>query len=251
MTNNTDNRFAVILPTAGKSQRFGGGVDSSQKKPFLQLLGQPVWTYSAFLFAERLDVSELLIVLAADDQSFFETRFAAELERLRKRLRVVLVDGGNERADSVQNAIDKIGDNVNMVAIHDTARPCVTADAVSTVFAAASEHGAALLASPIVGTVKRAVNLSDGSGSLVETTVPRDNLWEAQTPQVFRRELIVEAYSKRATLFGKTLPTDDAQIIEHLGHDVVLVPSDRSNIKITTPSDLRFAEMVIRSRNAY
>ena len=119
----TNNRFAVILPTAGQSRRFGGDFDSSRKKPFLSLAGLPVWTYSAFLFAERSDVLELLIVLATDDRSFFESRFAAELERLRERLRVVLVDGGNERADSVQNAIDTIGDGVNMVAIHDTARP--------------------------------------------------------------------------------------------------------------------------------
>jgi 2-C-methyl-D-erythritol 4-phosphate cytidylyltransferase len=128
--------------------------------------------------------------------------------------------------------------DLDFVAVHDAARPCLAEEWIDRVFAAAETSGAALLALPVTGTLKRV-----GANHQVLATVPRDNLWEAQTPQVFRRQLLMEAYAQR----GKEAATDDAQLVERLGHPVTVVPGSPLNLKITTKEDLRFAAQALKA----
>ena len=149
--------------------------------------------------------------------------------------------GGAERHDSVAEGLRHVRQEAELVAVHDAARPCVTSEMIDAVFAKAADCGAAILASPIVATVKRV-----GPEGLIEQTVPREGLFEAQTPQVFRRDWITEAYQRRAEVSGPI--TDDACLLEALGRKVYVVQSDPTNIKITTRSDLALASAILKSR---
>ncbi len=127
--------------------------------------------------------------------------------------------------------------DIDFVCVHDAARPCISADWIDSVFEKAEKTGAAMLAIPVNGTLKRV------SGDIVTETVSREGLWEAQTPQVFRRELLLEAYSKR----DQFPATDDAQLVERVGHPVTVVKGSPINLKITTKEDLRLAEQALKA----
>ena len=226
-------RFAVILPAAGKSSRFR----DREKKPFVNLDGRAVWLRCAELFITRDDVCQCLIVVAPEDQETFRRRYQANLAFMN----VQIADGGKERFDSVANALAKIKEEAEFIAIHDAARPCVTAEMIDNVFASAAKMGAAMLGVPVTDTVKR----SDDKGRVIETA-PRQGLWLAQTPQVFRRDWLMEAYAKRVQL-GRDI-TDDAQLIEAMGHPVYLIQGSTTNVKITTREDLTLAEAVLKAR---
>ena len=226
-------KFAVILPAAGKSSRFG----DREKKPYATLDGRAVWLRPAELFANRDDVCQTLIVIAPEDQELFERRYRSNI----LFLNIQAVIGGAERFESVANALAKLVPEAEYVAVHDAVRPCLTGELIDAVFNAAADRGAAMLGVPVTDTVKTA-----DSEQKVTGTVPRDGLWLAQTPQVFRRDWLVDAYAKRATLTGPI--TDDAQLIEAAGHAVYLVPGDSTNIKITTQADLLLAEAILKSR---
>jgi 2-C-methyl-D-erythritol 4-phosphate cytidylyltransferase len=155
-----------------------------------------------------------------------------------------VVDGGPERFDSVANALARVPPTVDLVAVHDAVRPLGTATLVDAVFAAAARHGAAMPAVPVADTLKRV----DPATNRISETIPRAGLWQAQTPQVFRRDWLVEAYARRGEL-GAAI-TDDAQLIEAIGHAVVVVPGSPANFKITTKEDLELAEAVLKARQA-
>jgi 2-C-methyl-D-erythritol 4-phosphate cytidylyltransferase len=229
-------QFAVIIPAAGKSTRFGG----MEKKPFTSLCGRSVWLRSAELFWKREDVFRVYVVVAPEDRDDFRTRFG----HLLAFANAEVVNGGAERFDSVANALARIPPDVAFVAVHDAVRPLATSAFIDTVFAAAREHGAVVPAVPVADTLKR---VDPGTNRITET-VPRAGLTQAQTPQVFRRDWLGEAYARR-TEFPGTI-TDDAQLIEALGHAVVVVPGSPSNFKITTKEDLELAEAVLNAREA-
>jgi 2-C-methyl-D-erythritol 4-phosphate cytidylyltransferase len=226
-------RFAVILPAAGKSSRFR----DREKKVFAPLDGRPVWLRAAEVFVNRDDVCQCLIVVAPEDQETFRRRYSANLAFLN----IKIVDGGKERFDSVANALAALAPEAEFVAVHDAARPCLTSKLVDDVFAAAIKTGAALLAMPVSDTLKR----TDARGR-VQATVPRQNLWLAQTPQVFRRDWLTAAYADRARLAPDV--TDDAQLVEAAGHAVHVVTGSATNVKITTKEDLALAQAVLKSR---
>ncbi len=223
--------FAVILAAAGKSSRFK---DKNYKKPFAPLSGRPVWLHSAERFLARDDVKQLLIVISPEDREYFHDKFAANAAILG----IDVVDGGEQRADSIQKALSRVKPDIEFVAIHDAARPCFANEWVSEVFAAAETTEAAILAIPVSGTLKRVA-----ADQTVRETVPREGLWEAQTPQVFSRAILLEAYAKR----GDFQATDDAQLVERIGHPVKIVPGSPINIKITTRDDLRLAEHALNA----
>ena len=125
--------------------------------------------------------------------------------------------------------------------IHDAVRPCVTETWIDAVFAEAGKSGAAILAAPLYGTIKRV-----SGAKVVDETLSREGLYEAQTPQVFTRQLILDAYERIGQLEGPI--TDDAQLVESMGHPVSVVESDISNLKITRPDDVRLAVGLIKSR---
>ncbi|MGL4422605.1 MAG: 2-C-methyl-D-erythritol 4-phosphate cytidylyltransferase [Gemmataceae bacterium] len=223
--------FAVILPAAGRSTRFGG----LQKRPFVRLQGKAIWQRSAELFWNRPDVSKVYIVLSLEDVDDFKTQFGPALLFANAEL----VPGGSERFESVANALSRIPDSVPFVAIHDAVRPLVTPKAIDAVFAAAKSTGAAMLGRAVADTLKRI----DPAANRITETVPRENLWAAQTPQVFRRDWLMAAYANRAAFSGAI--TDDSQLIEAAGHTVRMVPGPATNFKITSQEDFRIAEALL------
>ncbi len=225
------SRFAVILPAAGRGTRFH---DKSYKKAFVPLANKALWLHSAERFLGRSDVVQTILVIAAEDREQFFFKFGANVAILG----IEVVDGGAERADSIQAALGHIKPQAEYICVHDAARPCLADAWIDAVFAAAEKTGAAILAVPVPGTLKKV-----GPDRTIIETVAREGLWEAQTPQVFRRELLFEAYAKRAGFQA----TDDAQLVERIGHPVTVVPGSPINIKITTKEDQRLAEHSLKA----
>jgi 2-C-methyl-D-erythritol 4-phosphate cytidylyltransferase len=223
------SKFAVIMPAAGASRRFR---DQNYKKPFAPLAGRAVWLHSAEKFLNRADVKQLIVVISADDQEEFNRKFGANIAIMG----IEVTKGGKERADSVEYALARVKSDIDLIAVHDAARPCLVDKWIDEVFAAAERDGAAILAVPEPATLKRIAH-----GKIVET-VSREAIWQAQTPQVFHRELLLKAYAARA---GKNV-TDDATLVEQLGHAVTVVEGSPLNLKITTRDDLRLAEQVLK-----
>lgn len=222
-------KFAAIIAAAGKSTRFSL---QKRKKPYVELKGRAIWLRSAELFANREDVVQTIVVVSPDDLDWFKEKFAPNLAFMN----VDIVAGGAERADSVRNGLARIRPDAEFVAVHDAARPLLVAEWIDKVFRAAEASGAAILATPVTSTLKRA-----GTGGTIAETVSRENLWAAQTPQVFRRQLLMDAYAQQ----GNLQPTDEAQLVEQFGHPVMLVEGSPLNFKITTDSDFRLAEVAL------
>jgi len=232
MTKKSDSTapVAAIVPAAGSGQRFG----SARNKLFAMLDGKPIWYHSVCRLRAQSEVGRIVMAVSEADRVAFESEFAALVDELS----IELVGGGKERTDSVQAGLNLLsGDkSVEYVAIHDAARPLVAAVDLAEVFAVAREKKAAILACPVSGTVKR--GMADGDRS---QTVDRRDLWLALTPQVFHVGLLSEAYQKHN---GRPA-TDDAQLVERIGHDVALVPGSADNLKITYPEDLLLAEAIL------
>jgi len=224
-------KFAVILPAAGRSSRFK---DSHYKKPFAPLAGRAVWLHSAERFLNRNDVVQVILIIAPEDREDFLFKFGSNVAILG----IDVAEGGQQRSDSVEAALAKLKPEAELVAIHDAARPCLADAWIDRVFAEAERHDAAILALPVAATLKRV-----GTDGTITETVPRDGLWEAQTPQVFRRSLIEEAYARRDGFQA----TDDAQLVERLGRPVKVVTGSPINLKIATKEDQRLAEHAMKA----
>lgn len=223
--------FSVILAAAGRSSRFK---HDHYKKPFINLNQKAVWLHSAERFLKRDDVKQLIVVISENDREDFTSRFGPNMAVMG----IDVVIGGEERSDSVNNALAKIDPDCDFVAIHDAARPCVSDEDIEAVFDAATRNQAAILATPVTSTLKRS---SDGK-QVLETT-DRTGLWQALTPQVFKRDLLDSAYQN----LGEKRPTDDAQAVEMAGHKVAIVNGSQLNIKITTKSDLALAGACLKA----
>ena len=223
--------FAVILPAAGSSSRFR---DRHYKKPFAPLGDRAVWLHCAEKFMNRDDVKQLIVVIAPDDREDFDLKFGANVAILG----ITVVEGGAQRWQSVKNALAQVKPDVEFVAVHDAARPCLANEWIDQVFQAAQSTGAAILGNPITATLKRV-----SSNGTIDETVSREGVWEAQTPQVFRRDLLIEAYAEQSD----PPATDDAELVERLGHPVAVVPGSPVNLKITTKEDLRLAALAMKA----
>jgi 2-C-methyl-D-erythritol 4-phosphate cytidylyltransferase len=224
--------FAVIFPAAGRSSRFR----DKEKKPFVNLDGRAVWLRSVEQFVARADVVQCLIVINTDDEEMFRRRYGANLAFMN----IQIVHGGAERFESVANALALLRPEVEYIAVHDAVRPCVTDALIGAVFAKAQATGAAIAAVAVAETVKQV----DGQKQIT-ATVPRQGLWLAQTPQAFRRDWLTDAYARRAQL--GTGITDDAQLVEAMGHRVHVVEGEVTNFKITTRADLTLAGAVLKA----
>ena len=222
--------FSVIMPAAGKSSRF---TDKHYKKPFVPLANRAVWLHSAEKFLNRDDVKQLMIVVAEEDLQWFQDKFSANVTILG----VEVIRGGATRTESVAAALNHLRDDIEFVAVHDAARPCLVDAWIEKIFAKAMEVGAAMPAIPVTHTLKRA-SVAEG----VESTVSREGLWQGQTPQVFRRDWIEQAYAQR----GEDSATDDAHLVEKTGHPIAIVLGSNMNIKLTTKEDLRIAEALLK-----
>lgn len=189
------------------------------------------------LFANRDDVKQVLLGISPEDEEIVTVKWGANLTFFG----IKTFFGGSERFDTVIEGLKLIRDDIDLVAIHDACRCCATDQLVEDVIAAAAKTGAAIPACPVVATLKEAKD------NLITRTVDRANLFEAQTPQVFATSLLREAYANLDNL-NRAQVTDDSFLVEALGHEVAIVESDASNLKITKPGDIPIAEAVIRGR---
>jgi len=219
-------KVSVIIAAAGAGRRFGG-----DRNKIFELIGdRAVFLRSVDLFAQRNDVLEILLVASRIDRDRIEADFAGQL----RRLNVSLITGGDTRSQSVRNALAAVSEKASLVCVHDAVRPAATPQSIDAVFAAAERSGAAILASPVSGAVKRA-----SPELTILDDLDRSNLWLAQTPQVFATDILLRAYD-----LGHDAD-DDAELVRATGRLVTIVPGDPRNIKITTADDLNILRAIL------
>lgn len=206
-----------------------GGVN----KQLIDLAGRSVVEHSLKVLLEVPVAGIVLVVPPGEEQKFWD-----QLKHLLKDQNIQIIAGGANRRDSVRQGLLALPAGVEMVIVHDGARPLARRGHIQDAVREAGKWGAATLAVPVKDTVK----LAD-SGGLVKETLPREELWQVQTPQVFKLPLLLEAH-RRAAGDG-FIGTDDAFLVERLGKPVKLVRGDYSNIKITTPEDLIIAKALL------
>ena len=222
--------MAAVVVAAGRGRRLG----RSEPKAFVPVAGRPLVAYSLAALRAVDRVGELVVVLPPGE----EGRLADLASRYRLR---ATVPGGPERWQSVAAGLGALSGESDLVLIHDAARPLATPGLFRAVIERAAEVGAAIAAAALADTLKEV-----GEDLLVRSTLERSRYWRAQTPQVFHRDLILEAYRRAEEL----QPTDDAQLLEALGAPVAIVPSPTANPKVTTPEDLLLVEQLIRDRRS-
>jgi 2-C-methyl-D-erythritol 4-phosphate cytidylyltransferase len=223
-----DPAFAAVLVMAGSGSRLGASVP----KAFVPLAGRPLWRHAAETFAAIPSCRVVALVAPAD-----------LVEDVRRAMpRAVVVPGGARRQDSVRLGLAAVPPGVEIVAIHDAARPFVRAETIVAAVAQAAHTGASLVAAPARDTVKRVID-----GRVVET-LDRSELWLAQTPQCFRLDVIRDAHAVADR--GGWDVTDDCALLERLGRAVAVVRGDARNFKITDQDDLAAAEALVAKRNS-
>lgn len=224
---------AVIL-AGGSGSRVGG----TTTKQMLEICGIPLIVHTLLAFEKSEYIDEIVVVAKEEELESYES-FRSEYN-LSKLTRVVT--GGKTRQQSAKNGFDAISEKADYVAIHDGARAMITSAQIKEVVLSAYAHGAAIAACRATDTIKYA------EGGTIGETLPRENIWLAQTPQVFRDEIYrVAAYTALEEGFGGT---DDASLVEHIGIHVYLVDTGSDNFKVTYKSDLLRAEQMILERRA-
>lgn len=229
-----EDKLIVIVPAAGAGKRLGLGIN----KAFAMLAGVPLLVHCLHMLADTGLVNCAVIVLAKDETAEGQKLLASYQQRYFPNLPFTVTAGGRERQDSVANALATIEEENCFIAVHDGARPFAGREVFARTLAAAKLHGAAIAAVPVKDTIK-VVN----SAGEVTKTPPRGTLQAVQTPQIFSGALLKAAYA-----YLKEHPaavTDDASVVELLGHKVVTALGCYENIKITTPEDLVFAERLL------
>jgi 2-C-methyl-D-erythritol 4-phosphate cytidylyltransferase len=219
----------AVVPAGGTGTRMGGTVP----KQFLELNGKPILYYTLKTLQDCGIISELILVVPEKEYDNACTDWLGKPEIVTK-----VVVGGKKRQDSVYNGFCELSQKTEIVLVHDGVRPFLSHQMIQKSVDAAREYGAAITAIPVNDTIKRV----DDSG-LVSQTVDREGLWRVQTPQVFRYELLQEAFKKANS--EKFYGTDEGTLIEHLGKPVKVVEGSEQNIKITRPEDLRLSEIFI------
>jgi 2-C-methyl-D-erythritol 4-phosphate cytidylyltransferase len=223
--------LTAIIVAAGSSRRMGFD------KLFALLGGKPVIAHSLSAFEAADCVDEIILVGRAERlPELQELARSAESRKVRH-----IVPGGQHRQDSVRAGLNLLGSGVRYVAVHDAARPLITAEQIAQVLELARQHGAATLAAPITDTLKRA-----DENRFVSAGIDRKGLFAMQTPQIFSRDLLMDAYA--AVAANKLSITDEVSAVEHLGAKVLLVPNEQFNLKITFPRDLLLAESFLNQR---
>jgi 2-C-methyl-D-erythritol 4-phosphate cytidylyltransferase len=237
-------KASAIIVAAGSGTRLGFDIP----KAFVQLNGRSMLWYSLRTIAAVPEIEEAIVTVP----SGMESRARAEVKDAGLEIPVKLTPGGAERQDSVRIALELTSTEAELVIVHDAARPFATPAMFTAALMAAQRVGGAIVATPLADTLKRvsesmATPSTDTLGRVGESrtivaTVARANLWQAQTPQAFRRDLIIRAHEH--ALMDQVVATDDADLVERLGATVVVVAGSPLNFKITTADDLRLAELI-------
>ncbi|MCX5900883.1 MAG: 2-C-methyl-D-erythritol 4-phosphate cytidylyltransferase [Proteobacteria bacterium] len=230
-------KAAAIIPAAGSGKRMG----SSIQKPYIILQGMPLLAHTLRVFAEAPDIAELIVTVSPGQEDFCRQQVVKGCAIAKP---VTVLAGGDRRQDSVRNGLAAVSDSVDLVMIHDGARPFVTVQMICDALEITMRKRATTMAVPVKDTVTMVAK----DTGLIQQTLDRDSLYLIQTPQTFERELICEAHRRaRAEGFAGT---DDASLVERLGVPVSVIMGSYDNIKITTQEDLLFAEAILQRRLA-
>ena len=223
----------LIIPAAGSGTRM----QRERAKPFIELGSQPILAHTIQRFLSLAGLSQILIAAAAE---YIQECSDILQEVVGNSISWQCVEGGAERQDSINNALQHVAD-VDLVLVHDAVRPFVTANLIEACCRQAERTGAAIPGIPSKDTLKK---IDDDR--LVQQTPDRKYMWQVQTPQVFKKEILVKAYARAAQ--EKYVGTDDASLVEWLGKPVKMVKSDTRNIKITYPQDLKLANLLLNDK---
>ena len=236
MSARADIPVSAIIVAAGKGRRLDAGV----RKQYLQIAGRSILSHTLGCIDACPQVESIHLAVPASDFEYCRQHILPEVDL---RCSVTLVAGGEERQNSVCNALEAMQDKTGLVAVHDGVRPLVAAELVAECVRCAAQYGACVPAMPADDTIKKA-----DTRRWVTGTVDRHGLWLVQTPQVFQTELLLRAH-RQANRDGCS-GTDDAALVERLGHRVRIIPGSKINIKITTASDLSIAEALLAGPGA-
>jgi len=246
-------KVIVIIPAAGLGTRMGAAAGKAKKpagakpaalpsKQFADLAGAPIIIHTLRRFAESKQIDSMVVALRKEDVKSFQS--AVNQERFAGQ--VQLVEGGENRQQSVANALAHVkADAKDIVLVHDAVRPFITAELIGRVISAATKHGAAIAGMPAVDTVKQVDRTADGA--IITSTIPRERVVMAQTPQGFRYDVLKKAFDEAQT--DAFTGTDEASLVERSGHQVAVVMGSPQNIKITTPGDMELAEFYMKTKN--
>jgi 2-C-methyl-D-erythritol 4-phosphate cytidylyltransferase len=221
----------AVIVAAGSGKRMG----ADRNKLWLELAGKSIMAHTVSLFAAHPEIAEVVLVVSEQDYADVEEWLKSE------PFRVTLKLGGAERQDSVREGLAALSDRCAYVLVHDAARPFVTGQQISAIIEKVRTDQATIMAVQVKDTIKVV-----GPTGIVESTPARESLWAVQTPQAFRLSLLRQAH-QAALREGKT-GTDDAMLVEWLGHPVTVIQGSYENIKITTPDDLWLGEEILRRR---
>lgn len=224
---------SAIIVAGGKGKRMGSNIN----KQYLRVGDREIISLTLDVFEKCELIDEIIVVINKDDIQLFNSAILANYSFTKV---TSVVPGGTERQNSVWNGLQKISPQSEIVLIHDGARPFVNDDIISNTIQAAKENGSATVAVPVKDTIK-----VSSENSISASTLDRSKLWAIQTPQAFKKTIIIEAHTKcREKSF---LGTDDTSLTEFIGIPTKLVMGNYTNIKITTPEDLIFAQAIINN----
>ncbi|MCK4812921.1 MAG: 2-C-methyl-D-erythritol 4-phosphate cytidylyltransferase [Candidatus Marinimicrobia bacterium] len=230
MTRST-NHLAVIIPASGSGKRMKHSVP----KPLIPLGNMSILERTIRRFFD-IQVHEMILSVSENIKGDVETICS----QLNSPFPIRIVLGGAQRQDSVWNALQVLDDNSNVVAIHDAARPFFNPEIISDAYPLLDRHAGVIAAIPATYTMKQVVE------NVVERTLPRETLWQINTPQIFHRDLLLHAYreANKIGFYG----TDDAMLLEQLGESIAVIQDTAKNMKITTPVDLLIAEKIVKEQ---
>jgi 2-C-methyl-D-erythritol 4-phosphate cytidylyltransferase len=233
MTSSGKTSAAAIVAAGGSGKRMGGGVP----KQLLEIRNKPILFHTLSKLERVPEIGVLVLAVPAANLEDISGRIAGwNFDK-----KIIVVGGGAERQDSVRRALEEIPENAEVVLVHDAVRPFVTIGKIREILFAACRDGAAIPALRVRNTVKKS------DGDWVEETVDRRSLYEVQTPQAFRREILIRAHAKAGAEGFRG--TDDSQLVERLGLPVRIVAGEECNIKITSPGDMRLAEILAQEES--
>ena len=227
----------AVIPAAGQGKRLGGSV----KKQFITLCDLPVAVHTLTVFQNLPLIDQIVCVAPKEDLSFFE-RLISEYSLTKI---TALLPGGDRRQDSVWAGLSSLAqrDQEDLVVVHDGVRPLVTSQLIEKVIESAKEAGSAVAALPVADSLKQV-----SSDKMILRSLPRENVWAMQTPQVFRLGILMKAYQNAAR--ERWEGTDEAMLVERSGFPVRCVEGSIENIKITTLPDLELAEILLHARGS-
>lgn len=220
----------AIIVAAGSGSRIG----TDKPKQFLEIHGKPIIVYTLERFASCDAIDEIIIVLPKTEiGAFIQTVRQFSIQKISQ-----IVAGGTTRAESVQNGLNSLNESAETVAVHDGARPLVTAEEISRTIDAAKKSGAACLVTSVTDTIKEVLD------EKIIGTIDRSRLRRALTPQAFRADLLKKAFENSDL---SEAVTDECYLVEKLGHEITCVEGNPRNIKITHPEDLILAELFLKN----